>query len=109
MDNLTIKVKKSRAKKNPSATVILEGNLTVQNASEIHKKLVETKNNFSKVDVQIQNVTDIDLSIVQLLSTYWKTFDTLNKNLDINFNTSNEIQKLLNNSGFVELYKIYMN
>jgi len=109
MEKFTFIVQKSKKKKDPSASITLEGNLTIHNASAIQTKLVAIKNDFKKVELAIKNVTDIDLTVIQLISSYWNTMHKQKNLLEVKFEVSNEIKTLLTHSGFQELYKIYMN
>lgn len=109
MEKFTFSVKKSRKKNDPSAVIIIEGNLTIQNAEAIQKKLIAIKNDFKKVQLDIKNVTDIDLTVIQLLSSYWFSMKKQKNELEVNFEANNETKTLLTHSGFQELYKIYMN
>lgn len=109
MENFSFILQKSRKKKEPSASITLEGNLTIQNAAAIQEKLVAIKDDFQKIDLAIKNVTDIDLTVIQLISSYWNTLTKNNHLINVDFEVSGESETLLQNSGFQELYKIYMN
>ena len=80
MEKFKFIVQKSRKKKDPSATITLEGNLTILNASAIKDKLTAIKNDFKKVDLAVKNVTDIDLTVIQLISSYWNIMQKQDNN-----------------------------
>jgi hypothetical protein len=69
MEKFKFSVQKSKKKKDPSATITLEGNLTILNATAIHNKLISIKSDFKKIDLAVKNITDIDLTVIQLISS----------------------------------------
>lgn len=62
----------------------LNGKLTVDRAAELKKFLMKSMENANHVIIQIEKVTEVDISCLQLLCSAHRTFLNLNKNLVLN-------------------------
>jgi anti-anti-sigma regulatory factor len=86
-----------------SACINIGGDLSLKGVTELKSKLIEIKNLYNKVEINVSEVTNIDLSVIQLFVSLKTTFYTSNKALKLNFKLSPEQEKLLNIGGFEEL------
>jgi ABC-type transporter Mla MlaB component len=102
MKNLTFDIS-SETEDKQSACINLGGDLSLKVASTLKSKLIEVKNLYNIVEINVADVTNIDLSVIQLLVSLKTTFDASEKELKMNFRLSPEQENLLKISGFEEL------
>ncbi len=88
-----------------SVKLVLEGELTLANASEIKNIFSESANEYEKINISLKNIKSIDLSFVQLLKSLKNNTLKNKKKLEIDYDLSQNILELLNNSG-INLKKI---
>ncbi len=90
------KVEESDDKK----TLSINGELTIQNAAELQKVLIECLEETMHLTLNIENVTEIDMSCLQLLCSAHKTTIKAEKHFSINGSTSCFFQEAVNDSGY---------
>ncbi len=91
-------------KNNPdTAMVNIEGELNLYSAEKIKAKLIEAMKDFKELDIHVRNVEEIDISFLQLLVSMSKAMKTGGKKLSINMEVDDEMQGLLQRSGFNNL------
>ena len=103
MKNISLEINTSDPVNTKAADVILGGDLSVKGVTALKSKLVEIKDQFDKVDMTVRDVTNLDLSVIQLLLSFRKTFKALDKELKINFSLTEEFNDLVAKGGFEEL------
>lgn len=103
MKNISLEINTSDPVSPKAANIILGGDLTVKGVTALKSKFVEIKDQFDKVDITVRDVTNLDLSVIQLLLSFRKTFKALDKDLKIEFNLAEEFNDLVAKGGFEEL------
>ncbi len=78
----------------------INGELTIQNAADLKKILIESLEDTSHLTLNIENVTEIDMSCLQLLCSAHKTTINTDKGLSIHGSPSAIFQEALNVSGY---------
>lgn len=94
--------KPSRRKTQRRMIITIEGNLTIRNVELLHSKVHEVFDYYDFAEINLANITDIDLTVVQLFHAIRVHFYPLNKFISINADLSREDRKLLNTCGFTE-------
>ncbi len=104
VDEETIKIvfTPSRRKTQKRILISIEGNLTIRNVELLYSKVNAVFENYDFVEVTLTNVTEIDLSVVQLFHTIRVTYYPQQKFIAINAEFSRNDRKLLNTCGFTE-------
>ena len=90
-------------KENESATVLLEGDLILGNTQKIIRELTMAVNCYSRLQVEVKNVTDIDLAGVQLLFAFSKAASARNAAFSIQLQLPGEAKTILSHAGFENL------
>jgi ABC-type transporter Mla MlaB component len=94
--------KPSRRKTQRRLIITIEGNLTIRNVELLHSKVHEVFSYYDFVEINLANISDVDLTVVQLFHAIRVHFYPLNKFISINADLSREDRKLLNTCGFTE-------
>lgn len=94
--------KPSRRKTQRRMIITIEGNLTIRNVELLHSKVHDVFDHYDFAEINLSNITDIDLTVVQLFHAIRVHFYPLNKFISINADLSREDRKLLNTCGFTE-------
>ena len=78
----------------------ISGELTIQNAAELQKILIESLENTEHLTLNIEDVTEIDMSCLQLLCSAHKTTIKTDKGFSIDGNPSEIFLEAVNVSGY---------
>jgi ABC-type transporter Mla MlaB component len=89
-----------------SATVFLEGNLLLSNASEVKNEISYAVSKFEHLELVLKNIENIDLSFIQLLYAFRKASLQLDRTISIDLELPADIKALIDNSGFNDLSNI---
>ena len=81
----------TRENKGNTTRLIVEGNLVLANSVSIKEEFIELIKKDKQPEIVLNNVSDIDLSFLQLLISMRKT----NANIKIEMNISDEHKKLI--------------
>lgn len=101
-ETLKIVFKPSRRKTQKRIFIEIEGAMTINNVEVLHSKVNEVFENFDHVELNMSNITEIDLTVIQLFHTIRMTYLSMNKFVYINAEFSKNDRKLLNACGFTE-------
>lgn len=82
------------------ASITMEGDLTLQNAEQIKQNLVQALKQYQYLSLNIENVENIDLPFIQLLYALKKTVVNSGKELQIAALVPEDLQLILEHSGF---------
>ena len=74
----------SKTKNNIS--LLLEGDLNIENASVIFDQIIEYIGDYKTVDIKMDNILTIDLTFVLLLVSLQRKATDINKTLNVDFN-----------------------
>lgn len=73
MENISIKISTSINQGIKNSTIVLEGNLCIENGQKIKKNVLKTLSENDNVKVIMKNVSDIDLYVFQLFFNLKRT------------------------------------
>jgi hypothetical protein len=90
-------MKVSKNKKENKVTFAVDGSLSLPNITNIHSELLKNSTDFDNVLIQGKDITDIDLSFVQLVYSLRK-----NKNVELKLELNEEQISILNIAGIKE-------
>ena len=79
--------------------VVLKGDLTIKNSSEIREQILGNIKDINTLEIQTEEVTSIDLAFYQLLISFKKLFNQSEKNIIISLIIPEELEDLLKNGG----------
>ncbi len=90
------KVEESGDKK----TLSINGELKIQDAAELQKVLIESLENTEHLDLNLEEVTGIDMSCLQLLCSAHRTMSSSNKLLTISSSYTEAVREAVNDAGY---------
>ena len=104
-ENETIKIMfiPSRRKTQKRILINIEGALNINNVDLLYSKVNVVFENYDFVEVTMTNITEIDLTVIQLFHAIRVAYLPQKKFITINSEFSRDDRKLLNICGFVEL------
>jgi hypothetical protein len=102
LEFLKIEFTPSRRKTQKRILINIEGCLTINNVEILYSKVNSVFENFDFVEVTLKNVTEIDLTVIQLFHAIRVIYWPLKKYISINAEFSRDDRKLLNTCGFTE-------
>ena len=97
--------KKTRQKQH-SGTLQIEEELTIGNVEKIRDTLLQEMDKHEIEEINFKNVTQIDLSGLQLIESLKKSFTLKGKELKIRLDLSPEYIDILINTGFSNYIKL---
>ncbi len=105
VENETIKIIfiPSRRKTQKRILINIEGALNINNVDLLYSKVNVVFENYDFVEVTMTNITEIDLTVIQLFHAIRVSYLPQKKYITINSEFSRDDRKLLNICGFVEL------
>ena len=101
-DSLKMIFTPSRRKTQKRILINIEGALTINNVDVLYSKVNVVFDNYDFVEVTMTNVTDIDLTVIQLFHAIRVSYWSQKKYISINAEFSRDDRKLLNTCGFTE-------
>ena len=78
----------------------LEGDLTIMHAAELKKILQKAVDNSQCVELNLENVTNVDLSCLQLFCSAHRTSLKLNRTISIHSNPPEVLKEAARDAGF---------
>jgi anti-anti-sigma regulatory factor len=98
MEDYLVEIKKTAGE---GDRLVFSGRLTIEHTDEIKSTLMRLVSTFSSPLILVtKEVTDFDLSFLQLFESFINLLKTKNINLTINWQMDEEQMKLLCGSGF---------
>lgn len=98
MEDYLVEIKKTEGERDQ---FIFSGQLTIEHAGKIKTRLMQLVSSFSSsLDIIMQEVTDFDLSFLQLLQSFINLLAFKNIDYTIRWLIDEEQEKLLVGSGF---------
>ena len=101
MSKFTIQKKKQ---KNHSAGVnhiVINGEMTIQNAVEIRNALLDTFSEGNNLQLDMKGVTDVDLTGLQVICAAHISSIKIGKNFTLVINGNEPIMKIVHDAGFL--------
>lgn len=103
LKNADIILEPSKRKKIRKIRVFLEGELTINNVEGFMQRIHPIFNNFDYVDFYLRKVTSLDLSFIQMLYHFQKSYGKKKKEVTIDAELSSDLKKIIVHAGFEEL------
>lgn len=101
-DSLKMIFTPSRRKTQKRILINIEGALTINNVEVLYSKVNVVFDNYDFVEVTMSNVSEIDLTVIQLFHAIRVSYWSQKKYISINAEFSRDDRKLLNTCGFTE-------
>ena len=98
-----IRSKKENGSK--TQTLVLEGDLSIRNAALIKKKLAAVKFTGDIIRIHLNNVDNLDITIIQIMYSLVNTLENQGKKIEIYSELPDDLEKVLINAGFSEITK----
>lgn len=105
-DGFKMIFKPSRRKTQKRVLIHLEGELTIKNSEVIASNLKHVFENYDHVELILNEVSEVDLTFVQLFQQFKAFYLPLEKFLSLTVNWSKEDKKMLTSCGFSEVLMI---
>ena len=105
-DNFKMIFKPSRRKTQKRILIHLEGELTIKNAEIINNNIKKVFEDFDNVELILNNITEIDVTFIQMHHTIKSFYLPLNKILSMNAEWSKEDKKILATCGFSDVLSV---
>jgi hypothetical protein len=102
LENLKIIFTPSRRKTQKRILISIEGSLTINHVELLYSKVNLVFDYFDFVEVNLNNISEIDLTVIQLFHAIRVNYWPQKKYISINAEFSRDDRKLLNSCGFTE-------
>jgi len=93
-------------KKGKRTTLIISGTLTIEHAGEFRAALTESLEKSARLLVDIEHVTDMDLSSLQLLCSAHRTSLHLKKTMELKSDYPEALKQAVEDTGYLTKYSI---
>lgn len=101
--NKNIQIIPSNKKGEKKVSLVLENELTIFSIEKIREKIIESVLKYDEIDFQLKNITNMDLTFIQLFYSIKVTSEKLNKKVAFNIDLAEDVKSLFINS---DLYKV---
>lgn len=81
--------------------VTMNGEVLINNATELKELLMKALDCVDHVNINIEELTELDLSGLQLLCSAYRSSLKLNKNLTLNSKSSAVFKKIIEDAGYI--------
>ena len=105
-ENFKMIFKPSRRKTQKRILIHLEGELTIKNSEIINNNIKKVFEDFDNVELILNNITEIDVTFIQMHHTIKSFYLPLNKILSMNAEWSKEDKKILATCGFSDVLSV---
>ena len=102
-ENFKMIFKPSRRKTQKRILIHIEGELTIKNCEILNKNIQKVFQDFDNVELILNNITEIDVTFMQMYYTIKSFYLPLDKFLSMNADWSKEDKKILAVSGFSDV------
>ncbi len=104
MGDIKFKIQKPK-KGDKKAKIFLAGDLGISNLEEIVSKFKEVEKDYDDIEINLNDITLIDLATIQLLLSMKKSCVKHKKKINFNIDISNDINTLLETTGFSNIIR----
>jgi len=101
-----LKVTSSTVNGIKQATILLTGNLSLEEMPNVKLLMIQNFDKYSLFHVVLQDVENIDLGMVQLLYSFRWTVERKSKEVSFTFSLPDEYRILIEHGGFKDLINI---
>ena len=105
MNKKVFNIRSSKEKGSKTQTLVLEGDLSIRNAALIKKKLAAVKFTGDIIRIHLNNVDNLDITIIQIMYSLVNTLENQGKKIEIYSELPDDLEKVLINAGFSEITK----
>ncbi len=105
MNKKTFEIRSLKKRGSNMQTLLLGGDLSTRNAARIKKKLDTVKFSGDTISIHLNNVDNLDITIIQMLYSLINSFISQGKNTKIIPELPEDLEKVVANAGFRELIK----
>ena len=102
-ENKNFQIKPSKKKGEKKVSIILENELTIFSIEKIYPKILEEIKKNREIEFKLKNISNMDLTFLQLFYSIKKNAEKLNKKVSFNSELSEDVKSLFDNS---DLYKV---
>ena len=99
MEKYNIQIQ-SKDAENQCGIIKIEGDLGISNIGNIKIDLLKAISNYNEIDLKVEKIKFIDLSMIQFLISLKKSESILNKKIQIDINAEDEFRELIISTGF---------
>lgn len=99
--NINISPKRASKKGN---TLYLTGDLTIANSAYIKEELIKALNKYSLLNLEIDEVERLDLSVLQLIYAFRRAASSSGKEVNLGINLPEDMHQLVRLSGLEKMY-----
>ena len=99
--NINISPKRASKKGN---TLHVSGDLTIGNAAYIKEELIKALGKYSLINLEIDDVERLDLSVLQLIYAFQRAAISGGKEVYVGINLPDDIRQLVRLSGLEKIY-----
>lgn len=103
MENFSVKAIPFLSEGKDSIRIHLEGDLTIKNAKSIKKELEAKLGNNECLELNLEKVTALDITIIQLICSLKKLIHKRDLKMDLHLNIDQEIENIITYSGMIQL------
>ena len=100
MKQKSFNIRNITGKGDKAQTLILEGDLGIKNAAAMTKTLLSLKFNGEKLIFNLRKVEKLDITTIQVVRSFEKHLTDMGIKIEITSEFSDDIKKLLANTGF---------
>ncbi len=100
MKQKSFNIRNITGKGDKAQTLILEGDLGIKNAAAMTKTLLSLKFNGEKLIFNLRKVEKLDITTIQVVRSFEKYLTDMGIKIEITSEFSDDIKKLLANTGF---------
>lgn len=104
-ENTNIKIKPSKKKGEKKVNIVLEKELTIFSIEQMHNKIIDAVKKYDEIELNLKNITNMDLTFVQLFFSIEQTAKKLKKKFTINSDLSDDVKSLFENSDLIKVLK----
>ncbi len=101
--NKNIQIKPSKKKGEKKVSIVLKNELTIFSIEQLQSKIIDTVKKYDEIEFNLNEVSNMDLTFIQLFFSVKITADSQKKKVRFNENLSDDIKTLFINS---DLYKV---
>ncbi|OIP00838.1 MAG: hypothetical protein AUJ98_06320 [Bacteroidetes bacterium CG2_30_33_31] len=99
MEKYNIQIQ-SKDAENQCGIIKIEGDLGISNIGNIKIDLLKAISNYNEIDLKVEKIKFIDLSMIQFLISLKKSESILNKKIQIDIIAEDEFRELIISTGF---------
>jgi len=104
MGDIKFKIQKPK-KGETQAKIFLAGNLGISNLEKIVEKFKELEKDYDEIEINLNDVSVMDLATIQLLLSMKKSCLKHKKKINFNIDLPNDIKTLIETTGFATIIK----